>query len=300
MNTKNKFFKWLIIPGAVIVGISFFSAIYIEKIFSKRIHYKNPEFIISERQRMIQKFGAQEVTLETKDKTQIAGLYIKRPAAKRIFLICHGFKHSKEFVTGFLDIFPEDTIFFIDFRGHGQSAGDQVSLGLNEYLDVIAAVEYIKTNVSAAMPLFGLGISMGGSAVMRAAAAGAPFNGIISDSAPSSFKDTISCVLQKTRHIPFPIGFLALTWYEFEMACSLTASCYIQYAAKITCPVLIMHDEHDHLINYKHAEKIFDSLASTCKMLYTPSGTRHGKMHQQIPSEYKKVVEHFIDACCTR
>jgi len=163
--------------------------------------------------------------------------------------VCHGFKHSKEYLAGFLELFPQDSIFFIDFRGHGQSQGDRVSLGLNEYLDVVAAADYIKKNISSTAPLFGIGISLGGSAVLRAAAAGAPFDAVISDSAPSSFKDTVACILQKSRHIPYPIGWLALTWYELIMGQFLSNSCYTHYAAKITCPVLIMHDEYDHLID---------------------------------------------------
>jgi len=300
MNTKNRFLNWFIACLGVIIVISLSSALYIEKFFSKRIKYKKPEFILAERKKMVQEYGAQSVTLTTRDNKQIAALYVERPDARRIFLICHGFKRSKEYVTGFLDMFPQDSIFFIDFRGHGQSAGDRVSLGLSEYLDVVAAVDYIKKNISSTMPLFGLGISMGGSAVLRAAAAGADFDAIISDSAPSSFKDTVTCILQSTRRIPYPIGWLALTWYEFIMQESISRSCYKNYAAKIKCPVLIMHDERDYLIDFKHAEKIFGSLGSSCKLLWVASGTRHGKMHKQIPSQYKKVVDGFIDACYAR
>ena len=165
---------------------------------------------------------------------------------------------------------------------------------------MVSAVDYIKKNLSSTLPLFGLGISMGGSAVLRAAAAGTPFDGIISDSAPSSFKDTIMCILQKTRNVPYPIGWLALTWYELLMERSLSGSCYKNYAHLISCPVLIMHDEFDHLIDYRHAQNLFDSLGSKCKLLWNVTGTRHGKMFKQIPSEYKKMIEGFIDACSAR
>jgi pimeloyl-ACP methyl ester carboxylesterase len=297
MNAKNRYVTWFMrIVGCILI-LSIISAIFIEKILSRRIHYKKPEFILFERNKMIEEYGGQAIALTTVDNQNISALYIKRPEAKRIFLVCHGFKHSKEYTTGFLELFPEDSIFFIDFRGHGQSQGDRVSLGLNEYLDVVAAADYIKKNISSTAPLFGIGISLGGSAVLRAAAAGAPFDAVISDSAPSSFKDTVACILQKSRHIPYPIGWLALTWYELIMGQFLSNSCYTHYAAKITCPVLIMHDEYDHLIDFGHAQKIFDSLGSTCKLLWNVTGTRHGKMHKQIPEKYKKVVDGFIAAC---
>ncbi len=103
--------------------------------------------------------------------------------------------------------------------------------------------------------------------------------------------------MQENWRIPFPIGWLALSWYELMMQESLSGSCYKNYAAKIRCPVLIMHDEFDHLIDYRHAEDIFGNLGSDCKLLWKVTGTRHGKMYKQIPTDYKKVIDNFISAC---
>lgn len=184
MKIKNKYAKLLVAVSSFLVVVSLTSALYIEKFFSKRIKYKKPDFILSERKKMVEQYGAQPVSVTTADNHKIAALYIGRPGAQRIFLICHGFKHSKEYMAGFLELFPDDSIVFIDLRGHGQSDGERVSLGLSEYLDVVAVVDYIKKNISSTLPLYGLGISLGGSAVLRAAAAGAPFDAVISDSAP--------------------------------------------------------------------------------------------------------------------
>lgn len=269
----------------------------IEKYLSKRIVYKKPAFIAAERKKMIEEYGARQLIVSTPDNKKIAALYVERPHAKRIFLICHGFKRSKEYMAGFLNIFPHDSLFFIDFRGHGQSDGDRVSLGLHEHIDVISAARYIKNSLSSAVPLYALGVSMGGSAVLRAAASGAPFDAVISDSAPSSFKDTLVYLLQQRYKIPSILGWSTLTWYEWVMGASLAQSCYTTYASKITCPVLLIHDESDPLIDYKHACNIFDALGTDCKLLYTTSGSRHGKLHLQRPEAYKKVVEDFIKQC---
>jgi alpha-beta hydrolase superfamily lysophospholipase len=301
MNSKKKNYGlWVTYTLSIFVIVSLIGVVTIENFLSKRITYKKIDFILSERTKMVNEYGAQAITLTTADNNTIAALYVKRPHAQRIFLICHGFKHSKEYVSGFLDLFPDDSIFFIDFRGHGQSGGNRISLGLSEYFDVVAAADYIKKHISSTLPLYGLGISMGGSAVLRAAAAGVPFDAVIADSAPSSFKDTVACILQNSRNIPLPIGWLALTWYEFIMGQSLAGSCYKYYAHLISCPVLIMHDSADHLIDYVHAEKIYNALGSLCKRLWTVSGTRHGKMHKQIPAEYRNVIEEFIASCPAR
>lgn len=293
----KKTLRWLICGACSVCILLFITIVSIEKYLSRRIVYKKPDFIVSERKKMIEQYGAQPIAVSTPDNKKIAALYVERPAAKRIFLICHGFKRSKEYMTGFLNIFPHDSLFFIDFRGHGQSEGDRVSLGLHEHIDVIAAARYIKNLLSPALPLYAIGISMGGSAVLRAAADGAPFDAVISDSAPSSFKDTVVYILQKRYNIPAVLGWSTLTWYEWLMGASLAQSCYTTYASKITCPVLLIHDKNDHLIDYKHACNIFDALGSHCKLLYTPIGSRHGKMHLQQPENYKKVVEYFIKQC---
>jgi len=297
---KKRIITWVVLALSIGMTLLFISIVSIERVLSGRIPYEaNPkkwEKIVTQRERLLA-LGARPVTFTTPDGIAIAGLLLERKQAKRIFVICHGFKHTKERMADLADIFPEDTLVLIDFRGQGESSGTKVCLGLQEHLDIIAACQYAKKHISDKLPLIGIGVSQGGAGVLRAAAYGAPFDVVISDSAPSDFKYTVATILQRGKKIPFPIGWLALTWYEYLMGCSYAVSDYRTYAHKITCPVLIMHDRKDHLINYCHAEKLYNALGSSCRQLWTVDNTWHGKMFKQIPTEYKQKIEDFIAKC---
>lgn len=270
------------------------TSMYVADRFSRRIVYKKPAEIVEQREQLITHFGAQPVTFATPGNDTIAALLVKRENAKRIFIIVHGFKHTKERMADFVKLFPHDTLLLIDLRGQGESGGQRIYLGLNEHVDLVTAVDYVKNTISAELPVIGIGVSQGGASLLRAAAAGAQFDAIIADSAPSEFKDVIACVLQETRNIPKSIGYLALWFYEKFMGVSICDSDYRAYAHAIECPVLIMHDLYDHLIDYSHAEKLYNALTCSHKQLYPVTGTRHGKMHKQIPDLYVQTIETFI------
>ncbi len=255
------------------------------------------ENILEQRDELIKKHAAVPLAIKTDDGFMISTLLIQRPGARRIFVVCHGFKHTKEHMGHLATLFPHDTLIFLDLRGQGESSGDKVSLGLNEHNDILAVIDYVKKSISVEVPVIGIGVSQGGAALLRAAAYGARFDAVISDSAPSDFKYTIACVLQKFNKIPYPLGFAALSLYEWLMHASFTVSDYTNYAHRVKCPVLLMHDVHDHLIDYCHAQKLFQAISSSCKELWTVQNTRHGKISFQIPEEYKQHIESFLSRC---
>ena len=62
-------------------------------------------------------------------------------------------------------------LFLLDFRGHGQSAGNGSTLGIGERLDVLGAIEYLRTRNDIDTGRFGAwGIGMGAYAASLAAA----------------------------------------------------------------------------------------------------------------------------------
>jgi predicted alpha/beta-fold hydrolase len=61
------------------------------------------------------------------------------------------------------------SLLMFDFRAHGESGGDWCTLGRNEPLDVLSAVNWLSERYPG-MPLGALGFSMGGAACLLAAA----------------------------------------------------------------------------------------------------------------------------------
>ena len=268
----------------VVIGESFIFA----TVLSRRTHAQVPKTIQGSPQ-------AKKLSFTTPDGFTIAALLINRPHAKRIFLIVHGYNHTKESMSGFIDLFPQDTLFFIDLRGQGESSGHKMYVGLHEHKDVIAAVEYLKNHVSKELPIIGIGISQAARAFCVQPLQVHPFDALVSDSAPGEFKNPVTKVLKRRYGMPRSVGKLSLWFYEKLMGASMYMSDYRSYAHKITCPVLLMHDEQDALISVNDAHKIYQALQTQDKQLHITQGIKHGKMHQTIPQEYKQKVDTFVN-----
>lgn len=85
----------------------------------------------------------------------------------------------------------------VDARGHGKSAGDKVTLAIDDVKDVDAVVEYIKNNPQYKdLPIVVMGVSMGGATAVNAASLNPEIDGLIAMSAFSSWTDVCVDVIE--------------------------------------------------------------------------------------------------------
>ncbi len=104
-------------------------------------------------EKSIRTYGAQEITLLTEDSCKISALYFKRPHAQVNIIYVTGYFHDytppKEWCSPFAQIFPEHNILAFDWRGFGDSEGENKFMrknvfGSNAYPDIQAAIDFIK------------------------------------------------------------------------------------------------------------------------------------------------------------
>ncbi|MFW6287798.1 MAG: alpha/beta hydrolase [bacterium] len=140
--------------------------------------------------------SADRITLTTSDQYEIIAheVDVKEPKAVIIFLsgihnpsVTAFFGHSKMFMEeGYASI-------LVEMRAHGESQGDTIALGYKEYLDVQAAVNYIKgTPEYAGVPIVAYGLSMGASTAINSIGNISEIDGLVSLSAYSSWEDVFS------------------------------------------------------------------------------------------------------------
>ena len=95
-----------------------------------------------------------------------------------------------------------------DLRGSGESSPAPRSLGLYEQRDVLGAVDFLRTglvpypDLGRPRAIAGLGFSMGGSALVLAAAHEPAISGIVSDSIASDYTPIIEREVPKASHLP--------------------------------------------------------------------------------------------------
>ncbi len=190
----------------------------------------------------------------------------------------------------------------LEMRAHGESEGDVIGLGYEEYLDVQAVVEYLENSDRYTdVPIIVYGLSMGGATAINAIGQIPEIDGLISMSAYSAFDD----VFVDNMGLPEPLGgiqrFFVRLYTSFKYGFDtrhITPVNQIQYLG--SRPALIIHSSTDSQVPYANFKRI---------MVHAPdhveTWVREGDLHFIVQpglfltpledSEYADRILQFLD-----
>jgi fermentation-respiration switch protein FrsA (DUF1100 family) len=253
----------------------------------------------------------QEVAFTAADGLTLRGWFV--PALKpscRSLVICHGLGANRTVFLPYVKVGDalDANVLLFDFRGHGDSNGHTISLGRHERLDVLAAVHYLRAQrPEQARTVFGLGISMGASALTQAAAeVESPLDAVILDSGFASGVELTDNVL---KMYPAPVrGWLKIPGIPLA---SLHAGCWlpsvrpVDQVHALRAPLLIIHCASDRLIPLEQATRLHAAAAEpktlwivpdggAKAMTIAPAGT-HGAALFLAEDEYLRVVRKLVE-----
>ncbi len=127
--------------------------------------------------------GFETITLNTSDGVKLEAWYKPSNNGAAVILI-HGATSSREGVRSYATLLADNGfgVLAIDLRGHGKSGGEANAFGWKSVLDVGAAVAYL-SNQDTVESIGGLGISLGGEALLGAISAYPELRAVVSDGA---------------------------------------------------------------------------------------------------------------------
>ena len=154
------------------------------------------------------------VEFHSTDGKRLAGILLEgAPGQETAIVVCHGIGAYKENLLGVgrllnLQGYP---VLLFDFRGHGESEADSVSIGPKEAHDVLGAFRFLEGEGCWRFGLFGL--SMGAAAAVYAAPRVQGLEAVVLDSCPASLA-RIMLHLRKRRKIAVGlVGRLTLAFF---------------------------------------------------------------------------------------
>jgi pimeloyl-ACP methyl ester carboxylesterase len=115
----------------------------------------------------------EEVAFQATDGVPLSGWFVSGRPGGPVILLCHDLGSARSSLLNSAAALSRAgyPLFLFDFRGHGRSAARGSSLGVQERLDVLGAVEYLKGRKDIDTGRFGIwGIGMGAYAAVLAAA----------------------------------------------------------------------------------------------------------------------------------
>jgi pimeloyl-ACP methyl ester carboxylesterase len=216
----------------------------------------------------------EDVVFVTADTCKLAGWFIPVEDSRGVILFCHGnagnISHRLETIQMFNEL--KLSTFIFDYRGYGESEGKITEEGT--YQDVEAAWNYLiqERGISSGEIII-FGRSLGGAIGAWLAKKHDP-GALILESTFTSIADVAVEI-----YPIFPVRLMCRFGYNTK-----------EYIKKITCPVLIIHNQEDEIIPFSHGQKLFNT-AHEPKQFLEIRGT-HNVM--QSMRDYQAGIDAFI------
>lgn len=219
----------------------------------------------------------EEVSFETADGVRIDGWWMddRTPAGidpftgepletEAVLVFVHGASANRaDPWVGALDRFRHLTgfshhVLAIDLRNSGTSGAWQdgrLGMGAAEAADVIAAVDYAEARAPG-LPVIAFGASMGGAAVLHAAARDARIRGLVLLDPVLDGRETLVNGAEAVAGLPRPVAALAAWAADTLHGAALTGPSALDLAIAEDRPLLVIQDARDPINRRIHAETL--------------------------------------------
>ena len=232
------------------------------------------------------------------DGLTLRGWYIPRPNSNRTVILCSGANGSMDadlIAVPWLHATGLNVLLF-DWRGHGRSEGQLVTLGFNERYDLLAAVEFAKSK--GAQRIGVLGFSMGGTVALSTAAACLDIAAVAVDSAFVHTTSAVAGAMQE-RQVPERAAYLlarlflltASLRYGFNLFASEPLKAIERIAPR---PVLLMYGERDLCVPASEVKLLYQRAREPKQLWQVPEAAHRNLQHYRA-EEYRQKITHFFE-----
>jgi alpha-beta hydrolase superfamily lysophospholipase len=239
--------------------------------------------------------------VEASDGTSIVGWYLepKQPEAD-VVLVVPGLGSGKADVIGpIMELWDAGlAVVVIDPRAHGESGGQLTTFGALESRDVVAARGWIERNLGEPRT-FGLGVSMGGAAVLGAAADGADFDAVAVVDTYDDLPRLIDVLIFRQLRFAPPVRWAAERLTIPLLSLHTGQPLWRQEPRRHLddlwpTPLLVVHSLDDELIPFTNGRRLYVA-ASEPKRRVWIEGPSHNEVLSH-PRTIDGVVAFFRDA----
>lgn len=235
------------------------------------------------------------------DGIDLSGWVLEPEASpKMTIILAHGYKGNRfEDHVSFFDMAADllergYRVVMFDFRYAGDSDGKMVTVGAKEQLDLLGAIDWADNHYEEPIGL--LGISMGASTSLLAAAQSDDVMAVVADSPFSDLTDYLKANLPVWSGLPkYPFTPLIMTIMPMITDLNPKEASPISVLDDIAPrPVLFIHNTGDASIPYAESEKMAGKHPKVFQ-LWLPDGEGHVQAYKQNKQEYVDRVDGFFN-----
>ena len=267
--------------------------------FEKNERYQSSKDEINSLVCQLDLFNSEEVNIKAYDGAMLYARYYHIADKAPLQILVHGYKGSaKRDMCGAHKLARSQghNILLIDQRGNGKSGGKSITFGVKERCDLLSWINYASSRFGD-IPIFLVGVSMGGATVLMATDMDLPENvvGVMADCPFSSPKAIIKKVC-KDRGMPeciYPFVTIGALLYGHFNPNKEEA---VKSVKNSRVPILILHGKKDSFVPYEMAKEIYDS-AKCEKEIHIFDDADHGMSYMTDPEKYEELVNSFVKKC---
>ena len=239
----------------------------------------------------------ESVSFTSTDGVTLSGWYLGGADSDVAIACGHGLFRSRREVLDRAAFFRKqgyDTLVF-DFRRHGESEGEKVTLGFDERFDFLGAVEFLHERQPGAQVVL-YGVSMGAAASLLAAAETEEVAAVIADSSFSSLEHTVVHHVDFIFGLPrFPFGTSLLFFLEMQGGFDRAEFDLERTITEIgDRPVLIVAGEDDARMPVAIQRRLYQRAVNEHSGFRSFPGASHGRAYRTDANGYEAMLTEFL------
>ena len=242
----------------------------------------------------------EEIWLTTQDSFKLEALYFPSNNGAAILLL-HGFKSYRfdNLVLTVTAMFVRNGygVILAMRRAHGNSDGELITFGKNEYFDTEAVYQYVINRPDVNPEKIGLfGQSMGGALGILYTAENSNIKALVADCPYDSFDNTLGVSVEYFTGLPaFPFANIIKFFIERKLGFQIEEVDPINQISKISPrPVFILTAGKDILVNQTGGQKLVDAAGEPFEFWYDPA-IEHCDFRYEYPEEFEERIVGFFD-----
>jgi pimeloyl-ACP methyl ester carboxylesterase len=240
----------------------------------------------------------EHVTFTSRDGMKLGGRLTGDQGRRPVVIFCAGLFGSMDGDTALLPAFYKAgfDVFQFDWRGHGISDGQRVSLGVHEVQDLTGAVDFLQARGFKRIGL--LGFSMGAGVALRAAAQDSRIACVVADGPNRHLLHVIQGAFRDKVGLPLrPFAWLVVKLIELRLGgVSLNRASPLPVVGQIAPhSVLFIHGGNDPFVPPADQEALFNACGDP-KEMWRVEEAGHREAEKVEPEAYRERVIGFFKA----
>lgn len=236
----------------------------------------------------------ENVTIKSQSGSTLAAWHINAKTDKGVVALFHGIRATRVsmFERAKLLYANGYSVVLIDFQAHGESPGENITMGFLEKHDVLATIDFAKKQ-HPNQPVGVIGMSLGGASTLLASPQN--IDALVIESVYSDIKTAVhNRVKARLGFLSWPPAQILLTQLKPRLGFSIDKLSPISKVNSLSSPLFVISGTADAHTTESETRQIFER-AKQPKQLWLAEGLAHQDIYKARPERYKEKVLEFLD-----